>query len=71
MGGTRGSYIVSRADDVLKMSVVHGTRGVVGVCEMCMAQGGVGGECIGLYQSGRNRYWDVCLNFNGVGGVIT
>ena len=42
MGGTRGSGIVSRTDDVLEMSVVRGMTGVGGVCEMCMclAQGG-------------------------------
>ena len=42
VGGTRGSCIVSSAADVLWMRVVHGMRGVGGVCEMCMylAQGG-------------------------------
>ena len=46
VGGTRGSGIVSSAADMLWMSVVHGIRGVGGVCEMCicLAQGGVGGE---------------------------
>ena len=41
-----GSGIVSSTADVLWMSVVHGMRGVGGVCEMCMcfARGGVGGE---------------------------
>ena len=41
-----GSGIVTRAADVLGMSMVHGMRGVGGVCEMCMflAPGGVGGE---------------------------
>ena len=34
VGGTRGSGIVSSAADVLWMSVVHGMRGVGGVC-MC------------------------------------
>ena len=43
MGGIRGSGIVSSAADVLWMSVVHGIRGVGGVCEMCMSHGGVGG----------------------------
>ena len=33
-GGTRGSGIVSSAADVFWMSVVHGMRGVGGVCEM-------------------------------------
>ena len=36
LGGTRGSYIVSSAAEVLWMSVVHGMRGIGGVCEMCM-----------------------------------
>ena len=36
MGGTRGSGIVSSAYDVLGMGMVHGMRGVGGVCEMCM-----------------------------------
>ena len=44
MGGTRGS--VSRAVDVLGISVVRGIIGVGGACEicMCLARGGVGGE---------------------------
>ena len=48
MGGTRGSGIVSSAADVLWMSVVHGMRGVGGVCEMfmCLARGGVDGEWV-------------------------
>ena len=43
MGGTRGSGVMSRTDDVLEMSVVRGVRGVCDVCEMCMcvARGGV------------------------------
>ena len=44
VGGTRGSSIVSSAADVLWMSVVRGMRGVDGVCEKCLAGGGVGGE---------------------------
>ena len=47
VSGTRGSGIVSSAADVLGMSVVHGMKGVGGVCEMCMtclAWRGVGGE---------------------------
>ena len=46
VGGTHGSDIVSSAADELGMSVVHGMRGVRGVCEMCMclARGGIGGE---------------------------
>ena len=43
VGGTRGSGIMSRAADVLWMSVVCGMRGVGGVCEICMCLA-VGGE---------------------------
>ena len=45
MGGTRGSGVVSSANDVLEMSVVRGMRKIGGVCEMCMclARGVVGG----------------------------
>ena len=44
--GTRGSGIVSSAADMLWMNVVHGMRGVGGICEICMcwARGGVGRE---------------------------
>ena len=45
---TCGSGIWSSAANVLWMSVVHGKRGVGGVCEMCLcfdlALGGVGGQ---------------------------
>ena len=41
-GGTCGAGIVSSAADVLSMIVVRGMRGVGGVCEMCLARGGVG-----------------------------
>ena len=44
VSGTRGSGIVSRAADMLWMSVVRGMSGVGGVCEMCMARGGVCGQ---------------------------
>ena len=48
VGGTRSSGIVSGSTDVLWMSVVHGMRGVGGVCErcMCLARGceGVSGK---------------------------
>ena len=49
VGDTRSAGIVSRADDVLWVSVVGGIRGVGGVCEMCMclARGGLGGEVSG------------------------
>ena len=42
MGRTHGSLIVSRASDVLGMSVVRGMRGVDGVFDicMCLARGG-------------------------------
>ena len=43
MGGKRGSGVLSRACDVLEMSVV---RGVGGVCDMCMCSGR-GGRCWG------------------------
>ena len=41
MCGTRGSGVLYSTGDVLEMSVV---RGVGGMCCMCLAQGGVGGE---------------------------
>ena len=46
VGGTRGSGTVSSTADVLGMSVVHGMRGVSGVCEMymCLTRGSVRGE---------------------------
>ena len=37
---------MSSADDVLGMSMVRGMKGVGGVCKMCMAWGGVGGEWV-------------------------
>ena len=39
MSGTRASGVLSSTCDVLEMSVV---RGVGGVCDMCLARGGVG-----------------------------
>ena len=74
MSGTRGSCVLSSTCDVLKMSVV---RGVGGVCDMCMARGGVGGEGgewmreLGLgftNHVGVGGVLDVCLCF-GCGGV--
>ena len=49
MSGTRGSGVLSSTCDIL-------VRGVGGVCGMCLARGGVGGEVderigFGLYQS--------------------
>ena len=41
MSGTRGSGVLSSTGHVLEMRVV---RGVGGVCGMCLARGGVGGE---------------------------
>ena len=40
MGGTRGSGVVSSADNVLEMSEVRGLRGVGGVCEICICIAG-------------------------------
>ena len=41
VGGIHNSGIESSAADVLWMSVMRGLRGV---CEMCLARGGVGVE---------------------------
>ena len=66
VGGTRGSGIVSSAADVLWMSVVRGMRGVGGVCEMCLARGGVGGEWVVVPTISVYTWWnrqvtnDVC-----------
>ena len=69
IGVTRGSGVLSSAGDVLEMSVV---RGVDGVCDMCLARGGVrcvGGEwvtglCLGFTNSGGTwGKWDMCLVF--------
>ena len=59
---------MSSAADVLGISVVHGMRGIGGVCEMCMclARGVVGGER-GEWMRGLG------LGFNnhvGTGGVL-
>ena len=45
MVDTCGPGVVSSTYDMLEISVVHGVRGVGGVCEMCMclAQCWVGG----------------------------
>ena len=72
--GTRGSGVLSSTGDVLEMSVV---RGVGGVCDMCLAQSGVGGEGgewtreLGLgftHPVGTAGVLDMCLCF-GCGGV--
>ena len=44
VGSTHGSYIVSSVADLIWMIVGHRMRGVGGVCEMCLARGGVGEE---------------------------
>ena len=78
VGGTHGLCIVSSAADVLGMSGVRVTRGVGGVCKMCMflAWGGVGGVDkrigFGLYQScGTGGVLDacLCLSCGGVCGI--
>ena len=43
MGDTRGSGVLSRAGDILEMSVV---RGVGGVCDMCMCLARAGWEVL-------------------------
>ena len=43
VGGTRGSVILSRAADMLGMSVVRGMKGVDELCEMCNVLGS--GRC--------------------------
>ena len=58
--GTRGTCIVSSAADVLGMSVVHGMRGVGGVCEMCLAQAGWDVRGLGLGFTNRG-VWDLSL----------
>ena len=65
VGGTRGSGIVSSADDVLWISAVRVMRGVGGVCEicMCLARGGVCGWRGGQWMRGFGfvRTGGVCL----------
>ena len=74
MSGTRGSAVLSRAGDVLEMSVVRGVSGVCDMC-MCLARGGVGGvrvRGLGLDSTnpgGTEGNWDMCLCF-GCGGVV-
>ena len=63
--GTRGSGIVSRAADVLWMSVVRGVRGIGGVCEICM--------CLGRGREGVEWIRGLALGFTnpvGTGGVL-
>ena len=68
MGGTRGSGVVSNADDTLDLSVVRRVRGVDGVCEMCLARGWVEyrvGKSIEFGFTnlvGIGGVWDVCLS---------
>ena len=60
MSGTRGSGVLSSTGDVL-------VRGVGGVCDMCIARGGVGGEWmreLGLGFTnpvGTGGVFDMCL----------
>ena len=70
MSGTRGSGVLSSTGDVL-------VRGVGGVCGMCLARGGVGGEggewmrALGLGFTnplGTGGVLDMCMCF-GCGGV--
>ena len=59
MSGTRGSGVLSNTGDML-------VRGVGGVCDMCMARGGVGGE-------GGEWMRELSLGFTnrvGAGGVL-
>ena len=70
VGGTRGSGIVSNANNVLWISVVRGMRGIGGLCEnVCLAWGSVGGEAGELIRGlglgfinpvGTGGVWDVC-----------
>ena len=75
LGCTRGSGVVSSADDVIDMSVVRGVRGVSGVCELCMCLARAGlkvwlrGLSLGFTNPvGTGGVWDMCLCF-GCGGV--
>ena len=79
VGGTRGSWIVASATDVLWMSRVRVMRGI-GEIGICLARGGVGGEgsewMRGLGMVFTNPgvtggVLDVCLCFGcgGMGGV--
>ena len=71
MSGTRGSGVLSSTGDMLEMSVV---RGIGGVCDMCMAWGGVGGEGgewmreLGLGFTNPVGARGVCFGCGGVGG---
>ena len=77
MSGTRGSGVLSSTGDVLEMSVV---RCVGGVCNMCLARCGVGGEGaewmreLGLrftnpVGTGGVLYVCLCFGCGGMGGV--
>ena len=70
MSGIRGSGVLSSTGDVL-------VRGVGGVCGMCLARGGVGGEGgewmreLGLGFTnplGIGGVLDMCFGCGGVGG---
>ena len=77
IGGTHCSSVLSSADDVLEVSVVHAVRGIGELCEMCM--------CLARDEAGSEWVWglglgftnpvgisgvkDVCLCHSGVGGA--
>ena len=75
MSGTRGSGVLACACDVLAISVM---RGVGGVCGMCLARDGVGGEGGGEWMRelglgytnpvGTGGVLDLCFGCGGVGG---
>ena len=65
MGGTHGSGVLSSACDML------GMRDVGGVCDMCLAQGGVSGLALGFTNpGGTGGKWGLCFGCGGVGGVV-
>ena len=70
MSSTRGSGVLFSTGDML-------VRGVGGVCGMCLARGGVGGEvgewmrelCLGFTNPvGTGGVLDMCFGCGGVGG---
>ena len=71
VGGTRGSGIVSRAADMLSMSVVHGMRGVCVWLGVAWVETGEWMRGLGLGFTnpvGTGGVLDVCQCF-GCGGV--
>ena len=69
MGGTRGSGVVSSADDVLEMSVVRGVRGGGGCAKCVCVWLGTGSGFINYVGTG--GAWNMCqlLGCSGVHGV--